>query len=270
MLSSNSYRRGYRLGIVSNTTSSVEVPALLKELSIPGCFETVILSTVVGKRKPDPSILLDAAARMGVKPERCAYIGDRHDRDVAAARGAGFARSILIRGNKTPPDSSTHLDYEPDNFIDNLGELLQIFPERKDLHTGTLYQEPIYDVAFSTMWVRRNFPNLGDFFEAAKRIGFKKIELNHQMTSAMLSEADLTQVEISSIHEPCPADISLDTLKERDWLISALDEENRKPGVEAVKRSIDLAHQVGADYIVVHAGAVNSNRNLERKLRIIG
>ena len=48
------FRRGYRLGLVSNTTSSVEVPALLKELEITGCFETVILSTVVGKRKPDP------------------------------------------------------------------------------------------------------------------------------------------------------------------------------------------------------------------------
>ena len=70
------FRRGYRLGIVSNTTSSVEVPALLKELGIPGCFETVIFSTVVGKRKPDPGILLDAT-RMGVKPESCAYIGDR-------------------------------------------------------------------------------------------------------------------------------------------------------------------------------------------------
>jgi FMN phosphatase YigB (HAD superfamily) len=40
------FRRGYRLGIVSNTTSSVEVPALLNELEISGCFETVILSCV--------------------------------------------------------------------------------------------------------------------------------------------------------------------------------------------------------------------------------
>ena len=62
------FRRGYRLGLVSNTTSSVEVPALLKELEITGCFETVILSTVVGKRKPDPAILLDAAQRMGIEP----------------------------------------------------------------------------------------------------------------------------------------------------------------------------------------------------------
>src|SRR5512139_1911862 len=84
------FRRGYRLGLVSNTTSSVEVPALLGELEVTGCFETVMLSAVAGKRKPDPGILLSAAAQMRVAPERCAYVGDRLDRDLAAARRASF------------------------------------------------------------------------------------------------------------------------------------------------------------------------------------
>jgi len=42
------YRNGYRLGLVSNTTSSVEVPAALAKEGIDGCFDTVILSCVVG------------------------------------------------------------------------------------------------------------------------------------------------------------------------------------------------------------------------------
>ena len=75
------FQRGYRLGLVSNTTSSVEIPALLKELEISGCFETVILSTVLGKRKPDPAILLEATQRMGIAPESCAYVGDRVERE---------------------------------------------------------------------------------------------------------------------------------------------------------------------------------------------
>ena len=42
------FRRGYRLGLVSNTTSSTEAPLALKKLGLTGCFETMILSAVVG------------------------------------------------------------------------------------------------------------------------------------------------------------------------------------------------------------------------------
>jgi len=63
------FRRGYRLGIVSNTVSSVEVPQALRRMEISGCFETVVLSCNVGIRKPDPAILLEATRRMGIGPE---------------------------------------------------------------------------------------------------------------------------------------------------------------------------------------------------------
>lgn len=263
------FRRGYRLGIVSNTTSSVEVPALLKELGIPGCFETIILSAVVGKRKPNPDILLDATRRMGVQPGRCAYIGDRPERDVAAGRRAGFAQTILIRNGTTADREMNPEDVIPDHTIDSLDQLLELFPTRNGSQTVPQPTPPVYDVAFSTMWMRKNVPNLQDFFVASRRLGFKKIELNHQMNSSLLAEGELQMMEISSIHEPCPADIPLDTLKDRDWLISALDEENRLQGVNAVRRSIDLASQVGAEYIVVHAGATNSDRHLEKRLRAL-
>jgi sugar phosphate isomerase/epimerase len=106
------------------------------------------------------------------------------------------------------------------------------------------------------MWAMQNFPNLAEFGTAAASLGFSSIELNHQVTSAMLAELDLTQIKISSIHEPCPADISTDELKTRDWLMSAVDETNRQQGVAMIKRSIDLAHLVGAPAVVVHAGLI--------------
>jgi sugar phosphate isomerase/epimerase len=69
------------------------------------------------------------------------------------------------------------------------------------------------------------------------------------------------------LHEPCPADISGETLKERDWLISAHDEEKRRQGVAAVKRSLDLAHTLGVGVIVVHCGNVQNDLSQERRLR---
>ncbi|MBI5298387.1 MAG: HAD-IA family hydrolase [Chloroflexi bacterium] len=258
------FRRGYRLGLVSNTTSSVEVPAALQELHVIGCFEAIILSTVVGKRKPDPSILLEATRRMGIAPEKCAYVGDRADRDVAAARRAGFSKAVILRDPrqaKLEREAGAHLT--PDARITNLTGLLELFPPRPAPQPDT-----VYNASLSTMWALKNFPTLADFFEAARRMGFARIELNHKVTTAMLAGIDLNQYRFSSVHEPCPADIGEDELKKRDWLISSTDEACRVEGVKAIQRSIDMAKRVGAGTVVVHAGHSTPDRDkLEKKLR---
>jgi histidinol-phosphate phosphatase family protein len=50
-------------------------------------------------RKPEPGLLLEAAARLGVRPERCAMIGDVAA-DVQAAQAAGAA-AILVPTERT-------------------------------------------------------------------------------------------------------------------------------------------------------------------------
>ena len=256
------YRRGYRLGLVSNTTSSVEVPALLKELHIIGCFETIILSTVIGKRKPDPNILLDATDRMGVDPAKCAYIGDQPKRDVAAAQKAGFAKSVIIRQGRKSSINVDNPYLVPDHKIKNLTELLEIFPEREPIKPIT-----VYHASLSTMWLKDNFPTLVDFFEFARRAGFSHVELNHRINSEMLEGLELKSYPISSLHEPCPADISMPTLVKQDWLISSVDEEKRIKGVAAVKRSIDLAAKMDASMVVIHPGQTTMDAGLEKQLR---
>jgi HAD superfamily hydrolase (TIGR01549 family) len=259
------FRRGYRLGLVSNTTSSVEVPALLKELEITGCFETVVLSTVVGKRKPDPAILLDAVQRMGISPVLCAYIGDRIDRDVIAARKAGFSKSVILRDSRhsTPAEAEVQ-GLVPDHTIQNLQELLNIFPPHSQPKPVS-----VCNASLSTMWAIKTLPTLADFFEFARRTGFARIELNHKVTSAMLAGIDLSRFQFSSVHEPCPADVSADELKQRDWLVSSTNEENRREGVRAIQRSIDLACQLGASAVVIHAGHVTPDTGPEKKLRTL-
>lgn len=122
-----------------------------------------------------------------------------------------------------------------------------------------------YNASLSTMWAMQNYPDLGDFVTAAWELGFSHIELSHQITSAMLK--GLAKFPISSVHEPCPADISTDELKQQDWLISALDEDRRRRGVEVIRRSISLAAALGARLVVVHAGSVQLDRDGEHRLR---
>jgi HAD superfamily hydrolase (TIGR01662 family) len=257
------YRRGYRLGLVSNTTSSVEIPAMLKELNILGCFDTILMSAVVGKRKPAPDLLLDATGRMGISPSACAYVGDQLNRDVLAARRAGYAQAVWLIDPRNPTAPGQDISVaQPDRTITNLRELLDLFPP-----VPPPQPKRRLNASLSTMYAF-NFPSLPDFFEFARRTGFEGIELNHKVTPAMLDGIDLSRYPIRSIHEPCPAELTETEMKKRGWLISALDEASRREGVRAVQRSIDLAHQVGARAIIIHAGqACDDREKLEKRLR---
>jgi len=137
------------------------------------------------------------------------------------------------------------------------------------LGTTKCWETTEWDIALSTMWGVGNFSRLGDFFLAAHGLGFSKFELNHQVDSAMLAGLDLNSYKVISVHEPCPADISTESLKAHDWLISATDEDRRHQGVAAVKRSIDLAKELGATLVVVHAGNVTADQTLEVDLRAL-
>jgi HAD superfamily hydrolase (TIGR01549 family) len=260
------FRRGYRMGIISNTTSSVEVPALLKELGIAGCIESILLSCEFGSRKPDPAMHLEAAKRMNVDPCNCAYIGDRRDRDVTSSRLAGFSKVVIMQiPDIEPYDTDDDCNIEPDLVLTNLSELLPLFPKRSDEKNGKVR----YDASFSSMWAIKNFQTFSDFLIASHNLGFNKIELNHQVDSEMLSGIDLPNARISSVHEPCPADISAAALKERDWLISSTNEEFRLKGVQSIKNSIDLAARLKLPVIVVHCGQVVMDTSIEIKLRAL-
>ena len=121
------------------------------------------------------------------------------------------------------------------------------------------------DVALSTMWAVGRFPSLADFFSAGKELGFARFELNHAINSAMLAGLSLDGL-ITSIHEPCPADLSAPVLKKRNWLVSAPDEEDRRRGVAAIRRSIDLAHELGVPAVIVHPGRVDIDPACESTL----
>ena len=54
-------RRGYILGIIANTITETEIPDYLEEDGLTEYFKTVVLSSKVGIRKPNPEIYWEAA-----------------------------------------------------------------------------------------------------------------------------------------------------------------------------------------------------------------
>ncbi|MEM5775926.1 MAG: hypothetical protein AAGU05_13070, partial [Anaerolineaceae bacterium] len=100
-----------------------------------------------------------------------------------------------------------------------------------------------YDAALSTMWTVANYKSLAEMFAAADQLGFARVELNHMLDSTLINSLDIEKYPVNSVHEPCPADISTVELKLKNWLPSAPDEENRRLGVQAIKKSVDLAYR---------------------------
>jgi putative hydrolase of the HAD superfamily len=123
-------RRGYLLGIISNVISTQEIPDWLEADGFSQYFKSVVLSSVLGRRKPDPEVYWEAARRIGVSPDKCVYVGDNPSRDVVGTRNAGFGMIILLmdRGEveKDPPQGENR----PDRIIYGFSELLDIFPAR--------------------------------------------------------------------------------------------------------------------------------------------
>jgi len=123
------YARGYVLGIISNVITEREIPEWMEADGITQYFKSVVLSSVLGKRKPDPAVYLEAASRAGVPVERCAYVGDNFARDVEGTRNAGFGMIIILPDSENK-DSVPSPEQTPDSIIHSLRDLLDLFPPR--------------------------------------------------------------------------------------------------------------------------------------------
>ncbi len=122
--------RGYLLGIIANTITETEIPDWIEEDGLTDYFKTVILSSRVAVRKPNPEIYLMAAREIGVAPEKCAYVGDNPVRDVQGCRDAGFGMMILFVEPATLAKEPQSGEQKPDYRIKECAELLDIFQPR--------------------------------------------------------------------------------------------------------------------------------------------
>jgi putative hydrolase of the HAD superfamily len=125
------HKRGYILGIIANTITETEIPDWMEAEGLTPYFKSVVLSSKVGFRKPDPQIYWEAARRAGVEPAKCAYLGDNPVRDVEGTRAAGFGMMIIMLEPATLAKEPPKGEYKVDYTIQETRELLDIFPPRK-------------------------------------------------------------------------------------------------------------------------------------------
>lgn len=87
---------GVRWGIVTNKAERFALP-LVAGLPLLARAAAVVAGDTTPHAKPHPEPLLEAARRLGLAPQECAYVGDDL-RDVQAGRAAGMATVVAAWG----------------------------------------------------------------------------------------------------------------------------------------------------------------------------
>ncbi|UCH05233.1 MAG: HAD family hydrolase [Candidatus Thorarchaeota archaeon] len=111
--------RGYKLAMSTNWSDPSES---LKSRGIDGIFQSIQFSIVPGYRKPSPYMLIQNAMELGVNPLNCVYVGNEIERDVAAAKRAGFHPVFVVNEGYDVPHTE-----EGVTVIHELKELLELF-----------------------------------------------------------------------------------------------------------------------------------------------
>jgi putative hydrolase of the HAD superfamily len=120
--------RGYKMGIISNTSSATQVFRTLEAYGMEHYFESVTLSSIEGVRKPAPAIFANALRTINSRADTTAYVGDTLSRDVIGSKKAGYALAIQIESFLTSgSDRAVSADsVRPDYKIGRLFEIVAI------------------------------------------------------------------------------------------------------------------------------------------------
>ncbi|MCL2671403.1 MAG: HAD family hydrolase [Clostridiales bacterium] len=118
---------GLYVAVVSNTASVFQVFSTLEEYGVRQYFDDITLSSIVGYRKPHPSIFKIALAQARLPASECAFVGDTLSRDVMGARKAGFGKVFKIGSFLTPlKDIGQYDGFAPDHEITDIYDVYTI------------------------------------------------------------------------------------------------------------------------------------------------
>ncbi len=119
------HRRGFKLGIVSNTFfPSFAIDDVMRQDGLLDFFPVRVYSSDVRYMKPHPRIFETALDRMGVSAARSMYVGDRMDKDVRGSARIGMTTVLLNRHGRKRRGR-----LQPDHIVRRLSEIPTILSD---------------------------------------------------------------------------------------------------------------------------------------------
>lgn len=117
-------RRGYRLGLLSNTWWAAEWHnADLAMHGLMPLLDEIVYTSDLPHSKPHPSVFQEVMHRLGVEPAQCIMVGDRLVDDVSGALCAGLRAGVWKKTSYPWPEPE-HI--KPTAVIRHLSELLPL------------------------------------------------------------------------------------------------------------------------------------------------
>ena len=121
-------KRGYPIGIITN---GHRIPQTCKmdHSGLRPYVDLMVLAGEEGVQKPNPALFRMAAARLGVSPTACLYVGDHPKNDIGGARAAAF-KTVLKLADHTADHPIHQMEMPTDGItIQNIRELLDLLDE---------------------------------------------------------------------------------------------------------------------------------------------
>jgi putative hydrolase of the HAD superfamily len=121
----------YKLAVVSNMSFAEAIFKSLRKLDIAKHFDAIIVSGVLGWRKPAPRIFREALSALDIEAEEAIFVGDSPMADIEGAKRMGMKTVLLTEKGKKKPSTDTFQFYvkegksnvKPDKTISTLATL---------------------------------------------------------------------------------------------------------------------------------------------------
>ncbi len=115
-------KQEYPIGLITNFDDTETVYTVLDREEIRGLFDTILISSEFGLRKPRKEIFLAACEPLAIHPNQALFIGDSMSSDIAGANGVGMDTAWINPDGVIPSEEAPRPNY----ILSHLSELMPV------------------------------------------------------------------------------------------------------------------------------------------------
>src|SRR5712691_4722841 len=115
-------------------------------------------------------------------------------------------------------------------------------------------------ISFSTCWNSHRHTDGGEMLREIIDLGFKRVELGHGIRISLMPGIqkmfEAGEVRFSSLHNFCPLPVEVLGASPDCYQFSSIYPKERERAVKQTFQTVDFAERLGAQFVVIHLGAV--------------